>query len=410
MSNTKEDYLDMNPPSLLSLFGTFLKIGSTAFGGFMALISVVQNYLVNREKLLTDEDMLDGISLATVLPGPVAVNVVAYAGYRIRGISGAVVCASAVILPSFFLILLLSYVYFTWGDIPAVSSVFQGFLPAVAAIIAATAINMGKKTLSGFTEFAIALAALLIIIFIGGFFSTLVVIFGAGSLGWILYRKDQKNDDAMTGSIADLPDDHFKYRILLTGGAVIALLIPLVTFQSLLSAKVLLTGKLLVTFAGMSILLFGGGFVFIPLLQESIVDGYQWVTHKEFIDGIAMGQITPGPILISATFIGYKVAGIAGATFATIGIFAPPAMIMLICTHYLQTLKSSVHVKAVLKGVRCGVIGMIAAASYVVAASAEINPVTITIFVLAMFALLKLKLEVFWIIPIAGMIGLLAFS
>jgi len=409
MSANVDEYLDTKPPSLLSLFCTFLKIGSTAFGGFMALISVVQNYLVNREKLLSDEDMLDGISLATVLPGPVAVNVVAYAGYKIRNISGAVVCVTAVILPSFFLILFLSYVYFTWGDMPVVNSVFQGFLPAVAAIITATAINMGKKALSGLTEVAIAVAALIMIIFVGGFYSTLVVIFSAGFIGWLLYRKDENSEMPQVNK-ASSPEGHFKNRILLISGAVVAIAVPLLALQSALSAKMLLAGKLFVTFAGMSVLLFGGGFVFIPLMQESIVESHQWVTHKEFIDAIAMGQVTPGPILISATFIGYKVAGILGATLATIGIFAPPAMIMLVCTHYLQGLKSSVHVKAVLKGIRCGVIGMIAAAAYVVAMSAEINLVTVSIFIASMFALLKLKLEVFWIIPIAGAVGLLAFS
>jgi len=409
MSANVDDYVDMKPPSLLSLFWTFIKIGSTSFGGFMVLISVVQNYLVNREQLLSDDDMLDGISLATVLPGPVAVNVVAYAGYKIRGISGAAVCAIAVILPSFFLILFLSFVYFTWGDIPAVNSVFQGFLPAVAAIIAATAINMGKKALSGLTEVAIAVAALIMIIFVGGFYSTLVVIFSAGFLGWLLYRKDENSNKADAGE-ASLSKNPFQFRMLIASGAIIALIIPLVSLQSVVSAKVLVVGKLFVAFASMSVLLFGGGFVFIPLMQESIVEGYQWVSQKEFIDAIAMGQITPGPILISATFIGYKVAGVSGATLATIGIFAPPAVIMLICTHYLQVLKTSIHVKSALKGIRCGVIGMIAAASYVVAMSAEINVVTVAIFIASMFALLKIKLEVFWIIPIAGVVGLLAFS
>jgi len=308
-----------------------------------------------------------------------------------------------------FLILFLSYVYFAWGDIPAVNSVFQGFLPAVAAIIAATAINMGRKALSGFTEVVIAVAALMLIIFVGGFYSTLVVIFSAGFLGWLLFAKEQNNETAKV-SMAGLPEERFRSTTLMVSGAVIGLAVGFIALLSSLSAKLLLASKLFITFAGMSVLLFGGGFVFIPLMQESIVAGHQWVTHKEFIDAIAMGQITPGPILISATFIGYKVAGISGATLATIGIFAPPAIIMLICTHFLQALKTSIHVKAVLKGVRCGVIGMIAAAAYVVAMSAEINFVTVTIFIFSMFALLKLKLEVFWIIPIAGVVGLLAFS
>ena len=134
------------------LFWTFLKIGSTAFGGFMALISVVQNYLVDRKKLLSDADILDGISLATILPGPVAVNVVAYAGYRINGFVGAIICFTAVILPSFLLILALSHLYFTWGEIPAVNNAFKGFIPAVAAIIVAATINMAKKNAHGYSR------------------------------------------------------------------------------------------------------------------------------------------------------------------------------------------------------------------------------------------------------------------
>ena len=115
--------------SLGSLFLTFLKIGSTAFGGFMALISVVQNYVVERRKLISHEEMLDGVSLATILPGPVAVNVVAYVGYRMRGWLGALVSAGAVILPSFLLLVCLSYAYFRFGQMPAVGRFFIGVHP-----------------------------------------------------------------------------------------------------------------------------------------------------------------------------------------------------------------------------------------------------------------------------------------
>ena len=392
-------------PSLWLLFWTFLKIGSTAFGGFMALISVVQNYLVDREKLLTDEDMLDGISLATILPGPVAVNVVAYAGYKIRGIPGAAICAIAVILPSFFLILFLSYAYFTWGDMPAVSSVFKGVLPAVAAIIAATAIKMGQKALTGVSEITIAIMAILVLVLIGGFYSTLAIIIGAGLIGWVRFKKYETPDETdYICADVDKQNKQPKNLFVLASVSSLAIIVPLMNSQTFIA------GKLLATFAGMRVLLFGGGFVFIPLMQESVVDTYHWVTHQEFIDAIAMGQITPGPILISATFIGYKVAGVFGATMATIGIFTPPVMIMLICTHYLQRLKKSQNLKSILKGIRCGVIGMIAAAAYFVIMSSELNIITVVLFVSAMIALLQFKLEVVWIIPASGIIGLVAFS
>jgi len=409
MSANTEEVIEVSQPSLLSLFWIFIKIGSTAFGGFMALISVVKNYLVDREQLLTDDDMLDGISLATILPGPVAVNVVAYAGYRIRGISGAIICATAVILPSFLLILFLSYAYFTYGEIPAVNNIFKGILPAVAAIIVATSINMGRKALSGYIEVSIAILAMLTLIFIGGFYSTLIIIFSSGFIGWILFKKKPTSSQSpeVHPEVLDstLKSEHKLTSLFsLAGASILVFIITLVKSQTYIAAK------LLATFAGMSVLLFGGGFVFIPLIQESVVETYQWVTHKEFIDAIAMGQITPGPILISATFIGYKVAGVFGAATATIGIFAPPAMIMLICTHYLQRLKESQNINAILKGVRCAVIGMIAAAAYVVSMSAETSLISVVIFIAAIIALLKFKLEVVWIIPASGIVGLLAFS
>ncbi|MCW9046741.1 MAG: chromate efflux transporter [Gammaproteobacteria bacterium] len=410
MSVNANECLTQGRPSLLSLFWIFLKIGSTAFGGFMALISVVQNYLVNRKKLLSDEEMLDGISLATILPGPVAVNVVAYAGYKIRGLSGAIVCAVAVILPSFFLILFLSYAYFSWGDMPAVDSVFKGFLPAVAAVIVATVINMGKKSLTGFKEISIAAIAVVVLVLIGGFFSTLAIILCAGLAGLLLFKSHKEVVQVeKTESSSKEKKSHLKqFPILML--AFIAVCALLLTAPYIISSSTFMAAKLLATFSGMSLLLFGGGFVFIPLMQESVVETYHWITHQEFIDAIAMGQITPGPILISATFIGYKVAGIFGAAMATIGIFTPPAMLMLVCTHYLQLLKESIYLKAILKGVRCAVIGMILAAAYFVAMSSEINVVTGGIFFLSMIALLKFKLEVVWIIPVSGLIGLVAFS
>ena len=322
-SNTK--YAD----SYWYLFWTFLKIGSTAFGGFMALISVVQNYVVDRKNLLSQEEMLDGISLATILPGPVAVNVVAYCGYKIRGLTGALVCSVAVILPSFLLLLGFSYAYLTWGEMPVISRVFSGVLPAVAAIIIVAAINMGKKTVTGLAESLIAITSMLGLIFIGGFYSSLVLIMCSGLLGYFIYPHNENNETAKSNQINKLPNNiqvTLMASVLLVG-------------VSVFKANTLILAKIFSTFATMSLLLFGGGFVFIPLIQEVVVDSYGWVNHKEFIDAIALGQITPGPILISATFIGYKVAGIIGASIATIGIFAPPALVMLICTNYLDRIK-----------------------------------------------------------------------
>ena len=385
---------------LWHLFLTFLKIGSTAFGGFMALISVVQNYVVDRNKLLSHTVMADGISLATILPGPVAVNVVAYVGYQIRGVAGAIVCTVAVIIPSFLLIVALSYAYFTWGEIPSVSHVFNGFQPAVAAIILAAAVTMSRKNLATYPDYALCLISMFALIFVGGFITTLAIIGGSGLVGYLLQKYQTGFQKTAALSLS-------KKQLLIPGvgiGMLVSLLL-IPVFKSSLAVSF----KLFTTFSGMSLLLFGGGYVFIPLIQEIVVNTQGWLTQREFIDGIALGQVTPGPILISATFIGYKVAGFAGAFVSTVGIFLPPAILMLVCTSLLETIRSSEHIKAVLKGVRCGVIGMIAAAAYVVIATSEPNLISAIIFGLTLLALMKFKLEVVWIIPCAGLIGFVSY-
>ncbi|NEQ63880.1 MAG: chromate transporter, partial [Moorea sp. SIO4A1] len=171
--------------SLWFLFWNFFKIGSTAFGGFMALISVVENRMVRRHKLLTHEDMLDGISLATVLPGPVAANVVAYVGYRLGRTNGAVVSAIGVLLPSFILVIGLTIAYLQAGEIPALQKAFAGFIPAVVAIILSAARRMSKKAIKGWREVVIAIIAAVLLKVVGGFYITVLVVFGSGLVGWL---------------------------------------------------------------------------------------------------------------------------------------------------------------------------------------------------------------------------------
>ena len=309
----------MERPSLGSLFLSFLKIGSTAFGGFMALISVVQNEVVERRKLLKHEDMLDGVSLATILPGPVAVDVVAYVGYRLRGGLGALVSVVGVTRTAFVLMVALSAAYFQWGSIPAVGRIFQGFLPAVTAIIVVAAWNMGRNTIKDARGLVLAVLAAALLLGVGGFWITLAIILGSGIAGMLLFRPRPSAPAPAPGVASG------KRASLLS----VTPLLPAVLAVPFFHFDLALAAKLLVTFGGMSVMLFGGGYVFIPLIQEVVGSGHQWLTTREFVDAIAMSQIMPGPIVLSATFVGYKVAGFTGALAATIGIFAPPALIML---------------------------------------------------------------------------------
>jgi chromate transporter len=394
----------MTPPdSLSSLFWIFFKIACTSFGGFMAMISVVENEVVTRRKLMSHPDILDGISLASILPGPVAVNLVVYVGYRLRGGAGALVSALGAVLPSFVFIVLLSIAYFQWGQVPAVNKLFMGFIPAVTALIVSAAWNMGRKAVTGWREAVLTVAAAAALLAIGGFYSTLGIILVAGLAGWWWFRSATPPAvAASTPAAASAPPLHSARTSLLLVQPW-SLAVPLLTFDPNLMLKLFLV------FASMSVMLFGGGYVFIPMIQEIVVNGHGWVTTQEFIDAIAMGQITPGPILVSAAFIGLKVAGFTGAVVATVGIYLPPALLMVVSTRALEFIKKSQAIRAALRGIRPAVVGMIVAAAFTVGGTAPHHWASLLIFSAALIALMRLRVQVVWVIPAAGLTGLLLF-
>lgn len=399
------------PISLVHLFLIFLKIGSLAFGGYMALISVIENVIVKKLNLISHKEMLDGVSLANLLPGPMAVNVVAFVGYRIRGNLGAIVSTVAVILPSFVLILALSYFYFNYGEVVNLKPIFLGFMPAVAAIIFSVAWRIGKKTITGKFETIIALIATIVLLFIPlayKVYTPVALIIASGFIGYFLFS--QNTPSISYGKITSKLSNKNILILLLFVCALFALwFTPLpIDNRSIL--------YLTLTFASMSLMLFGGGYVFIPIIGTIVVQENGWLTSQEFTDGIALGQVTPGPILISATFIGYKVAGFWGALFSTIGIFGVPALLMIVVSRWFDFISQSSATQAVMHGIHSAVIGMISVAAFIILKSSfpisEFSQIldywpVIVIFIASLIGLIRFNLDVIWIIPPAGLIGYL---
>ena len=414
--------------SLADLFWTFLKIGTIAFGGFMALISVIADTIVEKRGLLTHDEMLDGISLANLLPGPQGVNCVAYIGYRLRGTPGALVSAIGVLVPTFVLIVTLTALYLSYArTVPALESLFAGFIPAVAAIIISVVHRMSQNVLKSRRDWGLGMLAAGVLFFAPQtlrLYITVGIVLSYGLLGYHMYR--QPNASSPTRATR-LP----QARILITL-SLLGLLVATFLARPALDPTGL--PQIALTFSGLSLMLFGGGYVFIPMIQDVVVTNYEWLTTQQFLDGIAFSQVTPGPILVIATFIAQKVIteqyglllGILGALVGTIAIFTPPAILMVTASLALDDVKKSSGVQAAMRGIRCGILGMIAVAAAVIlgimlpdwpaplslaAIGSYLNALwpTLLIFGAALVALIKYRLDVVWIIPVAGILGLVLY-
>lgn len=375
----------------------------------MSLIAMVENVIVEKYKRLTHEEILDGITIANLLPGPMAVNVVAFVGYRLKGALGALVCATAVILPSFILVIILSHLYFYNSSQINLTAIFAGITPAVAGIILFVAYKMLLNNAKEVVEYILVGLALLIILFSSGalkLFTPFILIIIYAFIGYYLFYK---KEDAAAQEVKKkiVISRKTKFSILFL---VAIILLPILSFASNPNSIL----NLGATFGGLSLMLFGGGYVFIPMIQEVVVQQYHWLTNQQFIDGIAIGQFTPGPIVITVAFIGYYVKGILGALVATIAIFTPPAVLMILASKVMDFLKYNKKVKAALKGVRLGIIGMIFYSVYVISQNSLNqnleNSILFFLILMSTFVFLKkFNVSIIWVIVTSGILGYFLF-
>jgi chromate transporter len=389
----RDDVVEPEDPSLASLGLLFLRIGCTSFGGHMALVSALQDAVVRKQRLLADQDVLDGVTLASVLPGPVAINTVAYVGYRLRGAGGAFVCVCGALLPAFVFMVALAGLYFRWGQLAQADRIFMGVMPAVAAIVLAAAWRMCRAAVRGWREAAVAAGAAMLLLTFPGTLVTLAIVVAAASIGRLWFHA---GGAAPAAPPAAPPAAHGRAGVLLATPVV---LLPLLGGQ----ATVLV--KLCGVFAGLSLLMFGGGYVSIPVLQHAVVDTHGWVTAREFADAMALTQLTPGPVLIGAAFIGLKVGGVAGAFAATVGIFAPTAVLMVGCAHRLRRWQTVPALQSALRGVRAAGAGMVVAAAVTIGRMAAPVWLSPLLFALALLLMLRWRIEALWVVPLCGALG-----
>ena len=381
------------------LFLTFLKIGCVSFGGHMALIAVVQKEMIEKDKTLSQENLLNAVSIASLLPGPLAVNVVSYIGYHLHKKNGLLVSMLGILLPACTLMFALSWCYFNYIHVKDLSGIMAYTVAAVSAIILTTGLNIFLKEVKGHNgKIALCLISIILLYFVKGYLIILFLILIGGLIG--TYFK--------LANLTDHAKSEFKWERLSNGtkaGLSSLALLYSAFVSGLYRYTDLILLKIVSVFSGISLSLFGGGYVMIPIMQSLFVTELKWLSNQEFIDSIAFSQLTPGPILVSAFFTGYKLAGVIGAAIATIAIFVPSSILMIIVSRIFKTNSDSVIMKNALAGIKPVVVGMIIASAVKLFFSAHSTSINVTLFLVAFILSFRFKFNPVYLIIISLLIG-----
>jgi len=383
-----------SPPSLPGVFWAFLRLGLTAFGG-PAMVAYIGEMAVDKHEWLSRQSFREGVAVAQTIPGATAMQTAAYVGLRLRGTVGAAAAYIGFGLPAFLLMLALSALYSVSHKSPISMSVFHGLQVIVVAIIARAAFTFGRATVKGLWDGVIALAVAGYLIS-GG--SPVVAILAGAVVGLLAYRRASASGETVQHS------DSSSLRST-TRQAMVVVLIGVALFAALL-----LMNRRLFDLASLmlrvDILAFGGGFASVPVMLHSVAEVNHWMSTRTFMDGIAMGQVTPGPIVITATFVGYQVAGVLGALVGTIGIFTPSFLMVLVTVPYFDRLQHSLWFRRAIRGVLASFVGLLVAVAinFGIAASWSIPA---AVLALAAFAALRLKVDILWVVLVGAAVSTL---
>lgn len=354
----------MKPFRLRDLVFYFLKLGSTGFGGPIALMGYMQHDLVEKRKWFAREDYIHGVALAQLVPGPVAAQLGIYFGWLKGGILGATLVAIAFIGPPFLIVLGLSFVYVAYEGLPWVHGVFYGMSAAVIAVIAQTAVKLATvswEKKAGLWIIGLSMAAATLFLQKVSFFFFIA----GGGLGILFYGLSRR--------------------------PLLVLPLPLEIF---------------LFFTKAALVVYGSGMAIIPFIYGDLVHGYQWLTDQQFMDAVSVGMITPGPLLITAGFIGYLVRGFPGAVAGAAGVFLPVYLFVILFAPLYRRLVQNRQVKAFVEGVTAAATGAIAGSVWTLGRGAIFDAWTGAIALIALILLLKTKIPVPLLIVAGGVAGI----
>ncbi len=371
---------------LLEVMGLFLKLGFTAFGGPAAHIGLMHNEVVQRRKWLSDQHFLDLLGATNLIPGPNSTEMAIHIGFTRAGWAGLLAGGFCFLLPAALMVLGLAWLYVRYGSMPQAEWLLYGIKPVMIAIIGQALWNLGGKAIKN-GGLALLGIAVLTLYFLG--INEIGLLFGGGIvyLAFANLKRMQKQKAAglWIAPLAGLSG------LISPAAGTVPFSLPL----------------LFLTFLKIGAILYGSGYVLLAFLHADFVVRHGWLTDQQLIDAIAIGQLTPGPLFTSATFIGYLLAGIPGAALATLGIFLPSFVFVAISNPLIPRIRNSIWVSSLLDGVNVASLGLMAAVTFQLGHASLTDLPTLAIALVSLALLIRYRVNSTWLILGGALIGLI---
>jgi chromate transporter len=380
-------------PTLPALFASFLRLGCVSFGG-PGTVAYIMRLAVVQRRWINEDDFRLGTALCQAVPGATSMQAAAYVGLRTRGLRGAVAAYVGFGLPAFSLMLAMSLAYERAVAVHAVTAALTGLRALVVALVVNAAWVFGRTTIRS-AKAAVLAASTAALFLVGG--SPFMIVVGAGLAGALLLKSDAGDGDGSGQPPRQL------WRVLRSPLVVAAAGAVFIGALWLLDRRLAILGAVMMKIDAFA---FGGGFASVPLMYREVVEVRGWMPPTVFLDGMALGQVTPGPVVITATFVGQRVAGLAGAMVATVSIFLPSLFVLLVAEPFFQGLRSRPSFVGATRGLVLSFVGLLASVAVHFARVMPWSPTSVTLAAVGLGALL-LEVDVVWVVLAGGAVSAL---
>jgi len=371
---------------LLELAGLFLRLGSTSFGGPAAHIALMEDEVVLRRGWLTREEFLDLVSAANLIPGPNSTELAIHIGHRRAGWAGLLIAGSCFILPAVLIVTAMAWAYVRLGHLPAMGSLLYGVKPVIIAVVAQALWNLGRTALKSRPLMRLGLAAT-VLGFVG--LNELLLLLGGGLAMMVI--------QGVRGESRSFPS-LFTPLLGVTSAGSLASSIAV-------GAVPVTLGSLFLFFLKVGSVLYGSGYVLLAFLRADLVERWHWLSEAQLLDAIAVGQVTPGPVFTTATFIGFLLGGPLGAGVATVGIFLPAFFFVAVSGPLVPRLRQSALASAFLDGVNVASLALMAVVAWRLGESALVDWVSAAIAGFSAVALIRWRINSSWLVLAGGILG-----